>query len=571
VRDVACAELDADAARGIHRAIAAALEDARADAEQLAAHLVMAGQSERAIEHVIEAARRAAAALAFQRAARLYELATSLLGAPDPRRRALMVALGDALANAGHGARAADAFLAALDGAGDAERLELHRRAAEQLLQSGHVDRGLAMLTVVLHQVGLALPRTPFRALVGLLLVRLWLGLRGLRWVERDASAIAALDLTRIDACWSVASGLAVVDNIRGTHFQTRHTILALDTGEERRVCRALIAEAGLRSVKGAAEGARAAPILERARVLAERLEGVWARAQWYGFAGIAAYFASRWRRASELLTQGTAMMRDQCSGLSWEANASQSYAMFALYQLGELRELSRQLPALLRDAEDRGDLFFAANLTAGYSHAHWLARDDVAAGRACVEETMARWSRRAFHVQHWFAMRALTMSDLYEGDPARALARLDEGFEPLRRSLLLRLQTTRAFAHHLLGGTALAALRAGGAPSLRTVVERQIRRLSRERLGWIDGAAESLRAGLALHDGDREGATARLASAAKKFDEWDMRALAEAARLRRATVLEDERAASAAIDWMRAQGVVDADRFSRALLPGLE
>ena len=102
-----------------------------------------------AAEYVTRAARQASEALAFDRAARLYLVALNLSTA-GKETRALRVSLGDALANAGRGAEAAEVFIAATRGASAAENLELRRRAAEQLLRSGHVDRGLAAIRDVL-------------------------------------------------------------------------------------------------------------------------------------------------------------------------------------------------------------------------------------------------------------------------------------------------------------------------------------------------------------------------------------------------------------------------------------
>ena len=50
------------------------------------------------------------------------------------------------------------------------EVVELKRRAAEQLLQSGHIDAGIAVVRDVLPRVGLRLAASPRRALLSLLL-----------------------------------------------------------------------------------------------------------------------------------------------------------------------------------------------------------------------------------------------------------------------------------------------------------------------------------------------------------------------------------------------------------------
>src|SRR5208283_1084573 len=99
-------------------------------------HLCAAGRAERARTHVERAADRAAHALAFVRAARLYRLALDLCGS-EPLQ-SLQAKLADALANAGYGGEAGRAYLAATAGAPPEQVLDLRRRAAEQFLRSGH-------------------------------------------------------------------------------------------------------------------------------------------------------------------------------------------------------------------------------------------------------------------------------------------------------------------------------------------------------------------------------------------------------------------------------------------------
>ncbi|HTM19779.1 MAG TPA: AAA family ATPase, partial [Kofleriaceae bacterium] len=137
VREAVVAGMPAEARRAGHLRLARALEaSGRSEPDALAVHYREAGEPERAAEHALAAAHHASGAFAFDRAARLYALALELQ--PEhPRNRELRVALGDALANAGRGAEAAVAYLAAVPGTSAAERLDLERRAAEQYLASG--------------------------------------------------------------------------------------------------------------------------------------------------------------------------------------------------------------------------------------------------------------------------------------------------------------------------------------------------------------------------------------------------------------------------------------------------
>ena len=99
--------------------------------------------------------------LAFDHAARLYRTALELHAGPAEQALALRRKLGHALANAGRGAESAQAYLNAAASASAAETLELKRLASTQLLISGHVDEGLALLRTLLTPWASAWPRRP--------------------------------------------------------------------------------------------------------------------------------------------------------------------------------------------------------------------------------------------------------------------------------------------------------------------------------------------------------------------------------------------------------------------------
>src|SRR5262249_7110941 len=158
-----------------------------------------------AARYLERAAGQALEALAFDRAAENYREVLRLGAESKTHERQLYIKLGNALANAGRGADAAEAYLAAVEGGTAAETLELERRAAEQLLRSGHVERGLSVLNAVLARVGLRMPKTTHGAVALTLWRRLHLRLRGVGFRKRDVSQISAEALTRLDATWSAS------------------------------------------------------------------------------------------------------------------------------------------------------------------------------------------------------------------------------------------------------------------------------------------------------------------------------------------------------------------------------
>ncbi len=548
----------------LHVRIARALElSGRPDPEALAFHYGAAGDVSRAARFAAEAAERAAEALAFDRAAALFRRSRELEHDVATAAR-LAASLGDALANAGRGLQAAEAYLEAASARGlkAAEALDLRRRAAEQLLRSGHIDEGLAAIGGVLDEVGMTLAPTPKRALLALLARRAWLFVRGTRFHERDESQVSAEALTRIDVCWSVGMGLSMVETIRAASFQTRQLLLALQAGEPRRIARALAAEAAFVATTGVRKERRAARLIAEAEALAARvgdprLEGlvVFSRA-------LMQFLVGRWREAQNLAEAAERIYRDVGSGLIWEAANARLFSVWSLFYLGEVGQLSAWLPRVLTEAQERGDLYAVTSLRSGLANVAHLAADDPELARREVADVMRQWSQRGFHFQHYWGLVSNVLIGLYAGDGRAAYERVREAWPALRRSLLLRIQNVRVEATFLRAAAALAA-------GLGDEALASARRLERERVGWAEAFAALLRAGISSPDE----AAARYRAAAARLESVQMALFAAAAR-RRAGAFgggDEGRAAIAAADaFMTAQGVKNPERMTAMLAPRL-
>ncbi len=313
VREAVVAHIAPTVVEGHHRSLAQVLESSgRADAEVLAVHFHGAREHTRAGMYYAQAAVQAAEALAFNRAAKLYRLALELRPGDEADERRLRVGLADALANAGRGPDAAREYLAAAVGATADETLERRRCAAIQYLISGHIDEGLTQLGAVLKAVGMTLPATPRHAILSLILNRIKLRSRGLRFYSRDASQISAEDLTRIDICWAAATGLGILDPIRAADFQARCLLLALRAGDAYRIGRSLCFESGFVLATGGRSERRAAKLVRAAEQIAQQLENPHLRGGVFLAEGTVAYLTGRWKRASELLDRAGVIFRTQ-------------------------------------------------------------------------------------------------------------------------------------------------------------------------------------------------------------------------------------------------------------------
>jgi serine/threonine protein kinase/tetratricopeptide (TPR) repeat protein len=579
VRAAVLAHLGPRERQGLHHLLARSLELAgTADAEALATHWRGAGNFPHAAKYAHVAGDRAAAALAFDRAAHFYELAVSLGKHPDGEARLLHTKLGDALANVGRAARAASAYQRAAHDAPAATALDLRRRAAEQLLRGGHFDDGLAEIRGVLASIGMSLPSTPRRAFLLLVLLRAILRLRGLSFRERDESQIAPRDLTRIDVCSSAATGLGLIDTIRAAALQSRHILLALRAGEPVRVARALALETINIATGGGATWRRTEALMARAEAMAERT----GRRDVVGLAmfsrGFVHYMNGKFRRGFELLDESHRIMRNECAGMSFETVSAQWAMLNCLTYLGELDELRARRPVYLREAAARGDLYGVVNLRLGPGNMAWLVTDDVDEAREEVADAMKRWSKQGFHIEHFNALFARVGVELYAGRGAEAFDLVMRDWPAIRSSVFLSIQIVRIVARIMRGLAAIAAAEARPASqrsALVTIARRDARRLEGENVGWAAAQSRVLRTGVALlASGDRERARTCLEQAATMFDANGMALHATAARRRlgrllggaQGSALENEATA-----WMTARGVRDPSRMTALIVPGAD
>ena len=573
IRETLAAEVSRDAARQIHDLMARILiAHGDDDPEALFEHYRAGGHDALAAPQAAAAAARASSVLAFDRAAALYRHALDLQP-QSPHRIEWITALAAALENAGRPAEAAEAYLDAAKDAHHARRVEWLRKAAELLLNGGHIDRGLEIIHAVLPAVGMRLAPGPRSALASILVRRAQLAWRGLEFKTRDASEIPPDDLLRIDTCWSITTGLAMVDNIRASAFHIRQLVIALETGEPYRVARALALEAGFSALGGGrSRMQRSAAFSARAHAMAYRIRHPHAIALSELSSGTAAFALGRWQTATERCGRALRILREECTGVVWEMNLAQSFFLGSLMFRGELRDVSHTLPGLLQAARDRGNLYFETELSTRFNLV-WLAADDPAEGERQANAGIARWSGSGFHRQHYNHVLARVQTALYRGRPEDAWTQVTERLEPVRRSLWLRVQFFRIETAFMRARCALALAAAGhDAPRMRGVAAQNITRLERENMPWSSAIALLMRAALAHLDGDSRAAADRLTNAVEAFSQADMQLYAAVARRRLAGLLGADRGRSLqreADDWMASQEIRNPAAMTRLLAPG--
>jgi len=578
IAEAVVGHLEEAAIRKLHHQLAQAIERwDRERTDMLARYWLSADDPARAKRYARDAAEEARAKLAFDRAAELYETAIAL-EANEEARTELLRSLGDCRASNGHSILAAEAYQRAAALSETTQAAELHHLAAEQLLRGGEIARGLDVLKEVLDQSGLRLAASPRRAFWSVAWRLLWLRLRGIAFVERPASSISPKNRQLLDVLWSANTGLAVVDNFRADDFLLRFLLLALRTGDIRRVSRGLSFLAGQLSALGSSYFGWCIRLLSESEVLARRS----ADPHTLGLAklgrGVFRYFCGEWDTAANELLAAEQYFLGHCHGVNWELATTRSFACFSLRLAGRLRELCERFDRYTAIADRTGDRYLSTNLRT-YQSLVWLIRDDVARASKDIEGILDPWPADTYQVQHFLHFYARCEHALYAGQPMAAFQDMLEDAPRIRQSGLLKLRGIRVEYAWICGRVAVAA--AESVPeSQRLPCLRQARksvRYLREREHQTGVAmGDAIDAGvLWLSPGaDRKAAKAMLERAIATAEAAGAILLAETARRWMGEIMggrrgEELRARSNG--WMAEKGVQNPDRLAYLIVPGFQ
>ena len=253
----------------------------------------------------------------------------------------------------------------------------------------------------------------------------------------------------------------------------------------------------------------------------------------------------------------------------------AQRFMLSSLLYLGELAEVSRRVPVLLRAALEQGDVLAATDLRTRLNLV-WLAADDPERARMEVIEALKIWPREGFHLQHYSSMLAMAQIELYTDDAEVAWKHVKGQYKALRKSLLLRTQVLRVDSMYLKARTALAASihanRSKEKERLLKAAERMAASIAKERMPWSDPLVPLIRAPIAHYYGDNSRTAALLSEAAQGFDQADMCLRAMAARRRLGQSVGGDRGReliAEADDWMSSQEIRNPALLTRMLAPG--
>jgi len=574
IRESVVASMDDSHIKSWHAKFARAIESCEApDLVALTEHFLGAGEELKAGTCASQAADRAAQSLAFDIAARLYRIALQLNPGDRENQRELQIKLGTALVNAGRGAEAAPILIQAAEGALLEQQLQLRQLAARCWVITGHMTEGKRELDRTLRSVGLKLYSSHFASIVDLMVNRARIKLHGLKFTERQVEEVSQKQLLELEACWTAATGLAIVDPLQSAAFGSRYLRLALQSGIAKYIVLGLSLEAMLRATFDVRYHCLVGESLNLARQLCQKTETPEMLVFIQVAEGVAALVLGELPRAKKSLERAEKtslqVSMDFYNGLSYIRNF-----LSAVYPiLGCWKELQEQWDTWIKDAQERNDLNALTNLRIMTGTYRYLAVDQVDKAREQIVLGLSQWPGQDFDIYRWSAGRFEALIERYVGDHRKAFDILEDISKRFSRSLLRKVQYYRVVNSWYLAQAALGlASTVEFRTSLLKIARQQVRKLTIERFPFTDSFIPYLRASIAYLEGDEDNAVRLLREAVTAYQKAQYK-LFEAAtnqRLGRLVGGDEGRTLVAQADQtMRQEGIVRPDRITAVLAPG--
>jgi tetratricopeptide (TPR) repeat protein len=573
VREAVLRRAKVDPAR-VHRQLALALSSApQFPDDVLAGHFREAGDFKRAAEATARAADHARDSFSFDAAVELYEEALACTDLEGETKRRLRTELAHALASAGRSEQAAAAYVDAARFETPATALELERRAAHQLLRTGHIREGFKTIESVLGRLGLTLPSSSLSALSSLLLRRAQLALRGTWFRERDPSQIPPNDLLRVDILGSLAPALSVIDGVRGADARTRHLLLSLKLGDAVRIARAMAIEADYESTISEPDADGWLKLVQRAEQLGSRTRDPQALGLALAVRARAAFFRGMLRDAVKLSNEAERALSMNCTYVDWDIGRVRVVRALARYLLGEVRTGAESVTEQVREAHERGDRYTETQLGLAAGYLRHITANEPQEAFALLDESIREFGGKSFQVPQYLHLIGTVHTDLYAGRP-RPYARLMATWPALARSQILRVPYAANTARHLRARAALAQAnheRQNRELLLREAAE-SAHGLVAARLPAFVGFGHAILAGVHALRGDRQPAVQALEHAEAAFYEGEMTLYAAATRYQVGRLQGGARGSelqARAAEWFEAQGTKKPHAVVHMLLPG--
>ncbi len=390
-----------------HRRFSKAMERQKEpDLLALTEHYLGAKEYKKAGERAIDAASHAAHTLAFNKAVEMYRVAIEHADLSDARRIELRVALAETLTNGMRCAEAGREYLDISARVGPEERGEIRRKGAEQLLFSGHIEEGIAVLKEAFEDNGVdyaaLLQQNPFDTLSEL-------EATGFEYTIR--SDFDPAELRRLDLMWAAGLGMTQIKEAEAMVFLTAYATKALEVGELLHVVRALAFMSIYRSIFGK-EGNLA---LVRLRELSSNQSDPTFRAWRHMALANDAFWFGRFSESITEFERAESVLMQECTGVARELSSVRFVCSLAFSYLRDMDSIWSVSSRWLGEARESENIHLTANVTASTNRWIVIDRPDIATRE--IKELLAQLSEEYDVVALLLGRMLLARCESYQGE----------------------------------------------------------------------------------------------------------------------------------------------------------
>jgi hypothetical protein len=526
IREAVVAGMTRERRRDWHARLADTLEKTDTmDPMLLFQHYRGAGDLQKAARYADLAGDLAADALAFEKAARLYQAALELHPGDEENKRQLQIKLGNAQADAGLPLDASESYLAASRSFTGEQSMELRYKAALQALVGGNFKTSRELLGEVLPYYGLSLPANRPVAVAKMLATQTQVLLRKPRLPKNDRAVSQAVR-RQIDICTEIGQQLYFDDMVFGLYFMSLGILLRMRSKNAAMMPLAQAFHAMFQADRHPEKAANTLVTIEEIVLRARMADDPQALALTLFNAGVASYLMGKSQTGVLYCQESEQVYREQCIGANAVFGRRQAICNFltCLIHVGDYKKLRSFLYTgrnqELLQYSSFGDKMF--NLSHAFER---LAADDPQRADQIAGHQLSGLNLGSFTVPDAAFVIFKCFIDCYLKQPEEALKRLKKYHSKIRKIGILRVRI-RAFDsfYWVRAVAALAAsMRGQQRDNWARLAHADAKRMRKLKLIPALAAANGISAGLALHQGRLEEAVRLLELSADQFENHEM------------------------------------------------
>jgi hypothetical protein len=349
-----------------------------------------------------------------------------------------------------------------------------------------------------------------------------------------------------------------------------QHYLLAHQTQEPLQLLIALASEASNQTLMRGHEGeGRALLLLAEMDGIAARLDTPYARAIALAARSTTVLWLGDFARAGALAAESDRILRENCTGVSWERSFAASVGYGSMQFTGGLAVIEAEAPLRAREAADNDDEHSKQLMLLSIRLIH-LMKDEPEQALALIMQQMSTLPPDYTAARQW-VMMTLAESLIYSGQGAAALEHVNRAWPAFQRSYLRRMPFFEADARCTRARSALAAADGSSDPRLLELAASEIRRVRSLQTPSTTARARLIEAELSARRGRHIAARYLLEEAERNFRALGMSLYATYARHARGQLQggDDGHALRAEAEAsLRAEGIVNPARWAAAFAP---